>query len=296
MDNNTEQNAGQTTEQSTAPANESNTPAPEQPKQEQPSESRTDAPKQEGTKTPEHNPSTKQEVGNHQKPQLAPKDSQPQQEEGSSEPEAASGEAADGKPSPDDLGWSGIKDQFASEVTLFTELGISEELLDSAFDSNGTLDVSKLGDISPRDAAVVKAAAENMFQKQAAKGKEIRKSYEDTVGGADKYAALTEWLSDIKKSEPEGEISKYLEETSDLLRQGGAAAKAVVADLYSRFKNAAGTSLNARIARADLPGDNTQRNDFTSRRDRLQDMLERHGGGTVKKGTPSARLKNLKGY
>ena len=261
--------------------------------------------KQEGNETPNNFTSSRQEVGNKQKPQAAPRDDKPTPEAQAQESGDTDAAQANSKPenskeetkSTEDLGWSDIKDMFSSEVNLFTELGIGESLVADAMDGQGNLDVSKLGELAPRDAAVVKTAAENMYRQRIQQGKEIRQSYEEAVGGASHYKAMADWAKEQTKSNPDGELTQYMNEVGELLANGGHAAKAVVRELYGRFRDAAGTNVHARIARAAETADHGD-TPLTAqgRRDVLQETLRKHGGGTVQKGQPSNRLKQLKGY
>lgn len=151
--------------------------------------------------------------------------------------------------SAQELGYSDIQDtpDISSAMRLAVELGVPRSLLEAAW-TDGQLDVSKLGNLAPRDAAVLKSSVETaVAQRQAAEAKKAE-HYKSLVGGQAYYDAMTSWVTEAAANDPD--LKSFVKDAVSLMKQGGTAADLVVKEMYRKFQAATGTSINARVGKA----------------------------------------------
>lgn len=147
------------------------------------------------------------------------------------------------------LGYTDVPPAFESAANLAVELGVPSSVIEGALDINtGKLDVSKLGNLSPRDAAVLKSEAERCVAEAKAAVAATKAEYQKAVGGEAQYAALVEWARNEAASN--AKFKAELADLQPLIKNGGKAGTLAVKELFAQFSRAAGTSMHAQIARA----------------------------------------------
>ena len=151
------------------------------------------------------------------------------------------------------LGYADVPAAFESAANLAVELGVPSNLLEAAIDiESGKLDASKLGNLSPRDAAILKSEAERCIAEAKARVQSIKADYQKAVGGEAHYNAMMDWARKAAASNPQ--LKAELADLQPLLKEGGRAGILAARELYSMFTRSEGTAVHASVARAMVEG------------------------------------------
>lgn len=149
-------------------------------------------------------------------------------------------ESEDTAPTAEELGYDNIREDQKVIVELAVESGITRKtLLDAVVD--GQLDISKLGDIPAREAAILKTTVDAEYVKLKNERDTRRTELHNHVGSKENFEAMVEWAN--KESNTNAEFKAEVGEYVRMMKEGGTQGKLAVQAMFEKFKASPNSSM-----------------------------------------------------
>ena len=139
-----------------------------------------------------------------------------------------------------EMGFDNITADQQAVAELATDMGVTfDDLRDNIVD--GKLDVSKLKDLSPRDAQLLRTVVDSEVIKLTNAKDARRTELYNHAGSKENFEAMVTWVNTEQKASPE--FKAEVGEMVGLMKQGGQSAKVAVDALFAKFKASPNTSI-----------------------------------------------------
>lgn len=185
------------------------------------------------------------------------------------------GDTTDPQPKTlEEMGFGNMQEDQQAAASLATEMGVTfDDIQNSLVD--GQLDVTKLKDLSARDAQLLKTVVDAEISKLTTAKNDRRVELHGHVGGKENFEAMVKWVNSETKTNVD--FKKEVGELVGNMKQGGVTAKLAVDSLFSKFQAAPNTAIHMKTSEeADVSANPTQQTRRQERNAKWQAFQDTH--------------------